>query len=1091
MFGWSHDEFRQVRFGTSEQAKLDRLRIFYENTKLFVIDEINAVSAAQLGLMDEMMCKIFDPDRQQKLPDGTPKPFGGKTMVFMGDSAQLRPVDGVAIYDSGSTGKSDDSFGRARNRLYCSQVKARAARGQQLYVKFLSSSCIWLKRGFRNRGLLEEIFDRVRNGEQTRDDLEKIMYQRGRFPQVLTDCGIHYSNESCTLFNYQDLWRSCQQQQPPTRVYVSRAGYHTTGDNDQVVRTLSTIQSNQYQFAPDVLCVAEGCEVRLVKNLNVAAGLVNSASGTVSRVIYNNADVPALMRGEHPPAYCIVVRFPGFRGFLKSPDSNEREFPLPDRQLVPLYRVKFFPDRVPGWIRKKQSPSTWYREQFPIDLSRHITAHRAQGQTWKNRLLSVNLNLESPDNRTPPDVASIIYVACTRINELKNLFVQPIFPTVWDHIGQSEMDKLRRQAEDRLQKDAEAFALKIGSYREFQQEQAFVPDYTNNAKEWQDIVGANEPPPSAASTAPAQSMDIDPSNDDGWLSAVASERHIGIDQGVRNWAMVAVDRTIDSKPIVVGAELYDLRQEGLNVNKFDVADLVLILQTKTVLTSWMQLPGHPALDPPTPHVDRVIVHIEQISKKNKYNKQFTIDLGRSLQRLANVERCVVKLSHPHVHRRTGPMFKMGNRIVAACGLSVPSDESTTTTQRKRRTEEPMAGPSAPPAKRARPSRTAEQVNDESDVEPDDVDSRLDANSNDYRTRKRMSSAIFQYIIKADAEQQEELGMDVNDHLQRVWQQRIAGKQITKFDDLGDAFLHAVDELLCGTSSYRPLIPSMPSLHINRTVVLAVFPRNIYWIVLRCAWNLFTVENLGVSPSYLQPQHTFRLPDTRNFVKNQLDPSLQAALVDMSPSELYTGVEQIKIVIKQLTANQQHGLPNNRAAGALTNCVVNVAKKICDEAATGDSQLCQRNTKKEGCIYTRTLPSGQKFQVVRSTGKHTNAMLACLQWAKKNIPQFVESRRLHMTRVEKTSFFNALEELAAPDVENRQMEMVRISDHVASHLQSNTFPVAETRTVLADLILIGLNINGQYISAISTSYRRTGTKMDIISKLDLELQLFGK
>jgi hypothetical protein len=70
------------------------------------------------------------------------------------------------------------------------------------------------------------------------------------------------------------------------------------------------------------------------------------------------------------------------------------------------------------------------------------------------------------------------------------------------------------------------------------------------------------------------------------------------------------------------------------------------------------------------------------------------------------------------------------------------------------------------------------------------------------------------------------------------------------------------------------------------------------------------------------------------------------------------------------------------------------------------------------------------------------MLACLQWAKKNIPQFVESRRLHMTRVEKMSFFNALEELAAPDVENRQMEMVRISDHVASQLQSNAFPVAK-------------------------------------------------
>ena len=55
-----------------------------------------------------------------------------------------------------------------------------------------------------------------------------------------------------------------------------------------------------------------------------------------------------------------------------------------------------------------QSLSLCYREQFPIDLSRHITAHRAQGQTWKHRLLSVDLGLESPSNRVPPDVGSLI-----------------------------------------------------------------------------------------------------------------------------------------------------------------------------------------------------------------------------------------------------------------------------------------------------------------------------------------------------------------------------------------------------------------------------------------------------------------------------------------------------------------------------------------------------------------------------------------------------------------------------------------------------------------------------------------------------------
>lgn len=51
------------------------------------------------------------------MPDGSPKPFGGKTLVFMSDSAQLRPVGGVAIYDSGQTGMPETSSGKQRARF--------------------------------------------------------------------------------------------------------------------------------------------------------------------------------------------------------------------------------------------------------------------------------------------------------------------------------------------------------------------------------------------------------------------------------------------------------------------------------------------------------------------------------------------------------------------------------------------------------------------------------------------------------------------------------------------------------------------------------------------------------------------------------------------------------------------------------------------------------------------------------------------------------------------------------------------------------------------------------------------------------------
>jgi len=58
------------------------------------------MSAAEFGLLDERMCKIFDPDRQRKDCDGNIRTFGGKTMMFMGDAAQLRPACCAAIDDN-------------------------------------------------------------------------------------------------------------------------------------------------------------------------------------------------------------------------------------------------------------------------------------------------------------------------------------------------------------------------------------------------------------------------------------------------------------------------------------------------------------------------------------------------------------------------------------------------------------------------------------------------------------------------------------------------------------------------------------------------------------------------------------------------------------------------------------------------------------------------------------------------------------------------------------------------------------------------------------------------------------------------------
>jgi len=147
-----------------------------------------------------------------------------------------------------------------------------------------------------------------------------------------------------------------------------------------------------------------------------------------------------------------------------------------------------------------------------------------------------------------------------------------------------------------------------------------------------------------------------------------SERHIGVDQGIRNFAITAVDKVGNERPRVVGAELYDLRNLGLgeDVKQVKAASIVILLSDHTKLLRWMQQRG---TSPLLPHVDRVVVHIEQMAKTNKLHMEFGINLGSELQRLVDPLECIIKLSQPNVHRSKGPMFKLGPRIIRECDLA--------------------------------------------------------------------------------------------------------------------------------------------------------------------------------------------------------------------------------------------------------------------------------------------------------------------------------------------------------------------------------------------------------------------------------------
>jgi len=125
------------------------------------------------------------------------------------------------------------------------------------------------------------------------------------------------------------------------------------------------------------------------------------------------------------------------------------------------------------------------------------------------------------------------------------------------------------------------------------------------------------------------------------------------------------------------------------------------------------------------------------------------------------------------------------------------------------------------------------------------------------------------------------------------------------------------------------------------------------------------------------------------------------------------------------------------------------------------------------MYVRTnKESGDKYQVITSTGKHLNAVLSCLEWMKENVSDYVQERREIMNETEKIRFFNAVQRLAHSD-ENR-MEMLHLTDFVKNRLRFydiNTMQQTNTKRNIADLILIAMAKNQKYVKAIAAHSRR--------------------
>jgi ATP-dependent DNA helicase PIF1 len=299
----------------------------FRGVDLLIIDEKSMVSLTMLEHINQRL--------REARPEHATKPFGGLSLILMGDFAQLPPVGDRALF--------------ANDNLKNSQPNGRLH-----YL--LMDKCIILDENMRQNGPEQEKFrnvlNKIVNGGFKKREWEYLSERAFRNLSAEDQKDFHdnaimlcATNNGTKRFNLSHL----------TALRVPTAAIKAENNSSTAAQAIT----NKAGGLPNKIILAVGARVMLTTNTWKAAGLTNGAQGDVIAIIYKPS--------THPPSLPAVV-------LVKV-----------DQYIGPSYLEEI--DKVVPIVPKSFS---WFQDQkectrtaLPLVLSWAISIHKSQGMTLK------------------------------------------------------------------------------------------------------------------------------------------------------------------------------------------------------------------------------------------------------------------------------------------------------------------------------------------------------------------------------------------------------------------------------------------------------------------------------------------------------------------------------------------------------------------------------------------------------------------------------------------------------------------------------------------------------------------------------------
>lgn len=345
------------------------IRTELNDLKLIIIDEISMVDNIILNEINARLIQVT----------GCSLPFGGISIIVVGDLKQLPPVSGQPVFmapDQSDTAIFSNLWGFFK---YFELTEIMRQKDETQFITFLNN----LADGAMEQQDIQLFENRVVQSDTSVPAEAIRLYHTNKDVDAYNSKRIsEFPGAECVVTAKDSVGKNV-----PKRI------------SDRALKSLLKSNIHDQGNLPTELRLKIGIKYMLSVNMDITDGLVNGACGTLKYIKFKTDDSPEILFFEYPSNIGTKAK-----SEINHTMKGEKEF---CNDWVPIKKTTIECYSGDENVRV-------FREQFPLVPAEAMTIHKSQGQTYESVCVSLSSGRAT---------RQLWYVALSRVTKLENLYI--------------------------------------------------------------------------------------------------------------------------------------------------------------------------------------------------------------------------------------------------------------------------------------------------------------------------------------------------------------------------------------------------------------------------------------------------------------------------------------------------------------------------------------------------------------------------------------------------------------------------------------------------------------------------------------------